>query len=121
MLLHDSAASTGNRIGTYPDAFNWLLSKIRQSIERAFGLLFQRWGIFWRPLRIKLKLWSKLIMSVARLQNFCITNGDQPMRSRASRDTEDGDEMQVLSNNFPADNQPRPEGITRRCKFQQNL
>ena len=37
------------------DAFNYYLSLHRQVVERAFGLLIQRWGIFWRPLRVEME------------------------------------------------------------------
>jgi len=36
------------------DAFNYYLSLHRQVIERAFGLLVQRWGIFWHPLYLSM-------------------------------------------------------------------
>jgi hypothetical protein len=33
------------------DSFNYHLSAMRQCIERAFGILTERWGIFWRPVK----------------------------------------------------------------------
>ncbi len=44
---------SGTGLGKFKDSFNYHLSSMRQCIERAFGLLTQRWGIFWRPLRCR--------------------------------------------------------------------
>ena len=41
----------GKSLSVEKDAFNYYLSLHRQVVERAFGLLVGRWGIFWRPLR----------------------------------------------------------------------
>ena len=48
----------GRNIGTWRDSFNYHLSSMRQSIERAFGLLTKRWGIFWRPLQRDYGRWK---------------------------------------------------------------
>jgi hypothetical protein len=42
----------GWNLSTEKDAFNYYLSLNCQVIEWAFGLLVQRWGIFWCPLRL---------------------------------------------------------------------
>jgi hypothetical protein len=39
----------GRGIDRYKDAFNYWLSHSRQAVKRSFGILTQRWGIFWRP------------------------------------------------------------------------
>ena len=44
----------GQNLSVEKDAFNYYLSLNRQVIERAFGILVQRWGIFWRPLRLSM-------------------------------------------------------------------
>jgi hypothetical protein len=41
----------GRKINEDKDTFNYFLSLNRQVVERAFGILVGRWGIFWRPLR----------------------------------------------------------------------
>ena len=56
------------------DAFNWMLSAQRQAVERTFGLLYARWGILWRPLRIKFDNLSLLLHTLCRLHNFCMTD-----------------------------------------------
>jgi hypothetical protein len=38
-------------LNCWKDSFNYYSSSMmRQCIERAFGMLTKRWGIFWRPL-----------------------------------------------------------------------
>jgi len=54
------------------DAFNWMLSQQRQAVERTFGILYARWGILWRPLRIKFDRLSLLLHTLCRLHNFCM-------------------------------------------------
>lgn len=41
-------------------------------IERAFGLLVQRWGIFWRPLRVDMQRIPLIITVACKLHNICI-------------------------------------------------
>jgi hypothetical protein len=48
------------------------LSLHRQVVERAFGILVQRWGVFWRPLRVKFDKIPLLIRVCCKLHNFCI-------------------------------------------------
>lgn len=54
------------------DAFNYWLSKQRQVIERAFGILVQRWGVFWRPLRTSMENVALIISVAIKLHNICI-------------------------------------------------
>ena len=63
---------SGTGLGLWKDSFNYHLSAMRQTIERAFGLLTQRWGIFWRPLRFRFSKWSTVVTVCAKLHNFCI-------------------------------------------------
>jgi hypothetical protein len=51
----------GRGLGRWKDAFNYLLSHSRQSIERAFGMVIQRWGIFWRKLVFDHEKWSEVV------------------------------------------------------------
>jgi DDE superfamily endonuclease len=48
----------GHNLGTWRDSFNYHLSAMRQCIERAFGLLVRRWGIYWRPFSFDLFKWK---------------------------------------------------------------
>jgi hypothetical protein len=60
------------------DSFNFHLSQLRINIECAFGMLTQRWGIFWRPLRCHYKQQTTIISVCMKLHNFC---------NRSARDT----------------------------------
>ena len=57
----------------FRDSFNYRLSGgYRNSIERAFGVLNARWGIFWRPFNFKLSKLPIIIFVICKLHNFCI-------------------------------------------------
>lgn len=54
--------------------FNFYLSSQRITIERAFGMLVRRWGVYWRCMRFSLKH-STIISSVcAILHNVCVAD-----------------------------------------------
>jgi hypothetical protein len=71
---------------------------MRQCIERSFALLVQRWGILWRPFQFEFSGWTKVLMVLAKLHNFCIDEGDVPLRERYHADILDGDEFDVIMN-----------------------
>ncbi len=62
----------GTGIGVSKDSFNYCLSVRRQVIERSFGILLKRWGIFWRPLICCNTRWSLIANVCAKLHNLCI-------------------------------------------------
>jgi hypothetical protein len=62
----------GRNLPVERDAFNYYLSLHRQVIERAFGLLVQRWGMFWRPLRLSMLHRGVAVCVACRLHNICI-------------------------------------------------
>jgi hypothetical protein len=82
VLLDSAFACTEQELVPWPtprhglspekDAFNWMLSKQRQAVERTFGLLYARWGILWRPLRVNFDRLSLLLHAMCRLHNFCM-------------------------------------------------
>jgi hypothetical protein len=55
------------------DAFDYYHSKVRQTIERAFGVLVRRWGILWRDLACSLRNNVRIVAACMKLHNFCIT------------------------------------------------
>jgi hypothetical protein len=67
----------GQNLQKWKDSFNYHLSAMRQCIERAFGRLVKRWGIFWRPLSFRFDKWATVTMVCAKLHNFCIENADR--------------------------------------------
>ena len=62
----------GRNLSVEKDAFNYYLSKQRQVVERAFGLLVQRWGIFWRPIRVDMNKIPLIISVACKLHNICV-------------------------------------------------
>jgi DDE superfamily endonuclease len=62
----------GRKLSLEKDAFNYFMSFTRQVIEREFGILVQRWGIFWHPLRLSLNHSGTAIHVACKLHNVCI-------------------------------------------------
>jgi hypothetical protein len=54
------------------DAWNFYCSQVRITIERAIGMMTQRWQIFERSLKCSLATASKIIQVAARLHNYVI-------------------------------------------------
>lgn len=52
--------------------FNFYASQCRIRIEMAFGLMQMKWGILWRPMKVKLRNIKYLVVAIARLHNFVI-------------------------------------------------
>ena len=89
---------SGCGLGPWTDAFDFYLSSMCQCIERSFALLVQHWGILWHPFQIEFSGWTKVLMVLAKLHNFCIDEGDVPLRERYHADILDGDEFDVIMN-----------------------
>ncbi|XP_043483573.1 uncharacterized protein LOC122512032 [Leptopilina heterotoma] len=53
--------------------YNYRLSRARQTIEAAFGLLVSMWQIFQHPLRFKLETCMMVVLATICLHNFTIT------------------------------------------------
>lgn len=66
----------GRGLGDSKDYFNFLLSRMRQNIERVFGIMVVRWGILWRTLQVEFTMIPALLSAIARLHNFCIDEKD---------------------------------------------
>lgn len=62
----------GKTLPVEKDAFNYYLSLHRQCIERAFGLLVRRWGIFWRPLSVSMQHRALVVRVCCKLHNICV-------------------------------------------------
>ena len=88
---------SGRHLGIWKDSFNFHLSAMRQTIERAFGILTRRWGIFWRPLSMAMSRWSLVITVCAKLHNLCIEQGlvEIPL---AVEDLQDADNILPIMN-----------------------
>jgi len=88
----------GRGLDTYKDSFNYWLSHSRQCIERAFGILTQRWGIFWRKFTFAYSRWSIVVQVCMKLHNFCINLNDKSPTVRFQEDQKEGDEWLVIPN-----------------------
>jgi hypothetical protein len=62
----------GRSLEVWQDSFNCHLSLHRQCVERGFGLMWQRWGVLWRALRIAFSKIPPLIPTICKLHNLCI-------------------------------------------------
>ncbi|CAN0398877.1 unnamed protein product, partial [Ectocarpus fasciculatus] len=71
----------GKNLQPYYDSFNYHLSRMRQNVERAFGILVRKWGIFWRPLVCSHCRWAPIITAASKLHNFCIDARLKKMKS----------------------------------------
>ena len=66
----------GSNLEAAPDSFNFHLSQLRINVECAFGMLVQRWGIFWRPLRCKFDRLAVVVTCAMKLHNLCVCRAD---------------------------------------------
>lgn len=62
----------GFHVTEIEDAYNFYLSQLRITIERAFGILVHRWGILRRPLSMSILKVPAIVTCLMRLHNFCI-------------------------------------------------
>jgi hypothetical protein len=62
--------------GGYEDAYNFYLSQLRITIERAFGVFVHRWAILRAPLTVPLPKVAPLVESLIRLHNYCIDENE---------------------------------------------
>lgn len=74
------------------DAFNFYASQCRIRIEMAFGLMQMKWGILWRPVRVKLKNIKYVMRTIALLHNFVINE-------RILENDDEEEEMVEVGNN----------------------
>ena len=75
--------------GGSADAYNFYLSQLRITIERAFGVFVHRWAILRAPLLCPIAKVPPLVESLIRLHNFCIdmresSNYDVMSRNRTN-------------------------------------
>ena len=54
------------------DAFNYMHSSCRITVECTFGEIDARWGIFWRSLKFKLVVHRYIIDACMRLHNYIV-------------------------------------------------
>lgn len=54
------------------DNYNFYASQCRIRIEMSFGLMQMKWGILWKPLKVKLDNVKHIMTCIGRLHNFVI-------------------------------------------------
>jgi len=54
------------------DNFNFFASQLRIRIEMAFGLMYQKWGVLWKPMRVNIENVRCVVQAIGRLHNFVI-------------------------------------------------
>ena len=96
------------------DSFNYHLSAMRQCIERSFGILTERWGIFWRPVRCAFDKWTLLASTCAKLHNFCLDQNETKPSYRLLKDMRKGDKPAVILNGNVFEGRRRWSGETRK-------
>jgi hypothetical protein len=74
---------------TPEDAFNYYHSNFRISIECAFGILVQRWGVLWRPMRVAYRKVSRVVELCMMMHNYCIDCNIRTMRRSTEKKWED--------------------------------
>jgi hypothetical protein len=89
---------SGRGLDRNKDSFNFLLSAMRQCIERAFGMFVGRWGIFRRPLTCGAQKWGLVLGVCAKLHNYCIRQGEGKPLPPMEMDVQAGDEESVIEN-----------------------
>ena len=99
----------------------------RQVVERAFGLLVARWGIFWRPLRVSVDKIPLVIRVCCKLHNICIDRFSEkhlpdPYRDDQEHDRQPGDVFEILFTDDTGFGQGYRSGKERdRCPIRETL
>ena len=73
-------------VSEYDDAFNFYVSQLQITIERAFGVLIHRWAILHHPLTCPLAKVGPLVMRLCRLHNYCIDRNEKNASASSSKD-----------------------------------
>jgi hypothetical protein len=89
----------------YKNRFNYWLSHSQQCVERSFGLLTKRWGIFWCPFNFTFHHWSTVILICMNLHNLCLDRNLNIPLNHFSEDVRDGNEWVVYDNDQDDDAQ----------------
>ncbi len=106
--------NSGRGLDRSKDAFNYWLSHSRQAVERSFGMLTQRWGIFWRPFRFAFDRWTLVVIAAMKLHNLCIDRNVPVPMTRFHDDIRPGDEWRVYDNWRDDDHLLRDRAVSLR-------
>lgn len=67
---------SGKRLTTRQDSYNYYQSSCRIVVEQTFGILVNRWGILWSPLRCNLMKATSIVVICCKLHNFIMDTDD---------------------------------------------
>ena len=95
---------------------------MRQNVERSFGIMTSKWGIFWRPLQVAHERWPLIIVACAKLHNFCIDEGISANETDVCLQNNDilrsniheGDMLDVYTSSNGQNSSDDTENMTRR-------
>ena len=93
-------------LGARYSDFNFEHSSNRMPIEQAFGELFARWGIFWRPLRMLHGRRALVTACCLRLHNWCVDNRIKLAYDEVNGMVQDTKGEWVLAVRFDRDGRP---------------
>jgi hypothetical protein len=103
----------GGRVSRAKDSFNFHLSLMRQCIERAFGMLVRRFGIFWRRFEFGMNKWGLVVSVCMKLHNLLVDAGEIIIPGPYEGDLKLGDDLKALfARNTPMG--PTKKDIFRR-------
>jgi len=88
----------GRGLDIYKDSFNYWLSHSWQEVECAFGMLMQRFGIFWRIFCFSFDRWPLVLMVCMKLHNLCLDKSCTVPHYHYTEDVQPGDEWAVHDN-----------------------
>ena len=63
-------SSGKNALSQEKDAFNYFLSAQRQSVERVFGVMYNRFGILWRSMSFSFDRYKLILVALCRFDRF---------------------------------------------------
>ncbi len=79
-------------------SFNFWLSHSRQCMECSFGMLTQRWGIFWWPFCFAFDQWPFMVLVPMKLHNLCIDQNDKTSILHFNKEIMSNDQWVVYDN-----------------------
>ncbi len=93
-----SFITLGMCLDRHKEWFNFWSSHCCQSIEHAFGILMQHWGILWYSFTFSFSCWTSVTMVCIKLHNLCINRNVAATSPRFSKDVRERSEWAVYNN-----------------------
>ncbi len=93
-----SLTYSGCGLDRFKDSFNYFLSHSRQAVDNAFGMLTQRWGIYWCVFHFLFDHWPLVVLCTMKWYNLCIDHGVDVPLHQIDHDVLEGDVWHVNDN-----------------------